>query len=63
MSMLPQFVRRKTGLLEQFCEHGIGHPTRASAQKLANTLKHHITAWLIHGCDGCCSKGMDDTKE
>ena len=45
-----QRVRRASGLLEDICEHGIGHPN-------SEWLKSHpeLAEGLgIHGCDGCC---------
>ncbi len=60
--MLKEFGRRETGLLEQFCEHGIGHPTLASAKEVARRYGHPVETWLTHGCDGCCQSGMEDDK-
>lgn len=40
---------RETGLLEDICEHGVGHPNRDFLQRFR---KHSG----IHGCDGCCGK-------
>lgn len=45
-----QQVIRETGLVEDICEHGCGHPNR-------EYLSTHKNANGIHGCDGCC---MDD---
>lgn len=61
--MLKRFGRRETGLLEQFCEHGVGHPTRASAEVVAKRMKHDVGTWMSHGCDGCCAKGMEDDRK
>ncbi len=61
--MTTTFYRRETGLLEQMCEHGIGHPTQASAKEIAKQYKHHVKVWMAHGCDGCCQKGMDHKKK
>jgi hypothetical protein len=47
-------IRRKSGLMEWVCEHGVGHPLLASAIKIANKHKHILSTWLTHGCDGCC---------
>ena len=39
---------RESGLVEDICEHGVGHPNR-------QWLDHHPKSGLsIHGCDGCC---------
>jgi hypothetical protein len=46
-------IRRETGLIEDICEHGVGHPN-------AHWLKVHDPKgkklFSIHGCDGCCSQ-------
>ena len=47
---ISQWVR-ETGLLEDICEHGVGHPNRDFLNK--NDLP---ASWGVHGCDGCCSK-------
>lgn len=47
-----QQVIRSSGLVEDICEHGVGHPNR-------EWIEAHPDApeWLqIHGCDGCCNK-------
>ena len=44
---------RETGLLEDVCEHGVGHPNRAW---LAEYDPHGERRWGVHGCDGCCSR-------
>ena len=54
--VLFQEVERASGLIETVCEHGVGHPTYESAKKVAEKHGHDINTWLIHGCDGCCSK-------
>lgn len=42
-------LTRSSGLVEDVCEHGVGHPNK---EWLA---KHpHRQAMDIHGCDGCC---------
>ncbi len=45
-------IVRSTGLVEDICEHGIGHPNLA-------WLKLHDPdgekGYGIHGCDGCCA--------
>ena len=43
---------RASGLVENTCEHGIGHPNKElTAPKFFDG---------IHGCDGCC--GHEDFK-
>lgn len=46
-----QSVRWETGLLEDICEHGIGHPNR---EWLAKYDPDGTKCFGIHGCDGCC---------
>jgi hypothetical protein len=41
-------ITRETGLVEDICKHGIGHPNDAYMLK-------HPKANSVHGCDGCCS--------
>ena len=45
-----QFVR-SSGLVEDTCNHGVGHPNK-------DWLEWHPdkTELAIHGCDGCCSE-------
>jgi len=46
-------IIRASGLVEDQCEHGIGHPN-------LTWMKEHDPdgkkCMGIHGCDGCCSK-------
>lgn len=42
-----QQVVRETGLVEDICSHGVGHPNLV-------WLKAHPNASGVHGCDGCC---------
>ena len=53
---MPNINVRKSGLREWVCEHGIGHPIPSSAELVAKQKGHDVSTWLIHGCDGCCSK-------
>lgn len=39
-------------VIEDICEHGLGHPNR-------EFLKKYPEASGIHGCDGCCSKDKE----
>lgn len=51
-------IRRESGLLEQMCVHGTGHPVYGSADWQAIQYNHSrddSNVWLIHGCCGCCS--------
>ena len=49
-------IRRETGLIEHACEHGTGHPNYYSAQRMNGYVDVKENTWLIHGCDGCCSR-------
>lgn len=56
MPTIKQTIMRTNGLVEDICEHGIGHPNKAKTK--ANFY------YAIHGCDGCCSKwGKAPMKE
>jgi hypothetical protein len=48
-------IVRSSGLVENICRHGIGHPHPASVAELE---KAGIMSMGIHGCDGCCTPGM-----
>lgn len=43
-------IFRDNGVIEDLCEHGVGHPNRAWLEK------YHSPHNGIHGCDGCCWK-------
>lgn len=46
-------IVRASGLVEDICEHGVGHPN------IEWMKKHDPDGKLmmgVHGCDGCCSK-------
>jgi hypothetical protein len=40
---------RMSGLVEDVCRHGVGHPNARWLE--AHPLLKHLS---IHGCDGCC---------
>ena len=44
------------GLIEAFCEHGVGHPIPESVE--IKILKTGDSSWGTHGCDGCCDPPM-----
>ena len=44
-------ARRGTGLIEDVCEHGIGHPNREWLRVYGD--RSHLS---VHGCDGCCTQ-------
>lgn len=58
---MPKIIERTSGIEEWICEHGIGHPTRESAERVAKKHGHPIDIWLQHCCDGCC-KNNDQFK-
>jgi hypothetical protein len=45
---------RQSGLVEDICEHGVGHPN-------SEYLRTHPKANSVHGCDGCCWKPKSKT--
>ena len=45
-------LTRETGLLEDVCKHGVGHPNRDWLAKHDPDGKYVMD---VHGCDGCCS--------
>lgn len=51
-----KLLHRASGLVEWICEHGVGHPDEDSAELIAKHYGHSTDTWLVHGCDGCCSK-------
>lgn len=48
----------RQGLVEYYCEHGIGHPAYGSALWIAECRGWDVDVELTHGCCGCC--GRDD---
>ena len=48
-----QQITRESGLIEDICKHGVGHPNRDWIKKYDS---RGIKGFSIHGCDGCCSK-------
>jgi len=49
-------IHRASGIIEILCEHGTGHPTKESVERVAKKHEHKVDVWMTHGCDGCCSK-------
>ena len=49
---------RASGLVEDECEHGVGHPNKM-------WLKEHSDEahWEVHGCDGCCTRKNTNRKK
>ena len=43
---------RMSGLVEDECQHGVGHPNK---DWLTQNDPDDKRALAIHGCDGCCS--------
>jgi len=50
-------VIRTSGLVENVCKHGVGHPHPASVKEFED---RGIMSMGVHGCDGCCCN--DNTK-
>lgn len=50
-------IERQSGLIEDICEHGVGHPNDDYLDKHPNMVKK---GFGIHGCDGCCNKKTKD---
>jgi hypothetical protein len=48
-----QQLYRESGLLEDVCKHGIGHP---NADWLKENDPKGKKRFAVHGCDGCCGK-------
>lgn len=46
-------LHRETGLVEDICPHGIGHPNATWLERHAPGDKLGLG---VHGCDGCCSR-------
>lgn len=46
-----QRLIRETGLQEDICRHGIGHPNQGWMKQHDSTGEGY---WGVHGCDGCC---------
>lgn len=44
---------RETGLVEDVCEHGIGHP---NITWLTKHDEEGTKRFGVHGCCGCCSR-------
>jgi hypothetical protein len=51
---------RETGLVEDVCVHGVGHPN-------LEWLKEHDPdgkwCFSVHGCDGCCSHKVEEKSK
>lgn len=47
-----QQVIRMSGLVEDICKHGVGHPNKDSLKEMK---RKGLKGYEIHGCDGCCS--------
>jgi|PlaIllAssembly_1097288.scaffolds.fasta_scaffold181920_4 hypothetical protein len=48
-----QQITRGSGLIENICKHGVGHPNEDS---LKDMEKMGLKGFGVHGCDGCCFK-------
>jgi len=45
---------RASGLVEDICEHGVGHPNREFLERHPGMEER---GFGVHGCDGCCRRG------
>jgi len=52
-------VIRASGLIEDICEHGMGHPNKAFLKANPNYIGAHSS----HTCDGCCNRLNDDKEK
>lgn len=50
-SWVVQQITRASGLLEDICKHGTGHPNKDFLEKHPEFVKKGFAS---HGCDGCC---------
>ena len=50
-------IVRETGLVEDLCEHGCGHPNTEWLQENDPDGKKRLS---VHGCCGCCWRTNDD---
>jgi hypothetical protein len=48
-----QQIIRDSGLVEDICKHGVGHP---NIGWLDDNDPDKKFGWGIHGCCGCCNK-------
>ena len=55
-----QQILRASGLIEDQCEHGIGH-TNPDSAAFFNWL-HGQQTYGVHGCDGCCGPVPESQK-
>jgi len=55
-------ITRETGLLEDICEHGVGHPNLQWIREYKEREPERGKHIGIHGCDGCCYKGENAPK-
>jgi hypothetical protein len=51
---------RETGLVEDVCKHGIGHPNEEFLEGLSVMRRNNFR---IHGCCGCCCDDMTKIKQ
>jgi len=51
---------RASGLVEDICKHGVGHPNEAWLKSVGGLVAR---AYSIHGCDGCCCDEYREARE
>lgn len=44
-------ITRETGLIEDICSHGVGHP---NDDFIKTVPEKDWFSWSVHGCCGCC---------
>jgi len=54
-----QQVTRGSGLVEDVCKHGVGHP---NSDWLARHDSKGHRGLALHGCDGCCLSDRDKLR-
>lgn len=52
-------IVRASGLVEDICKHGVGHPNEEWLRSHCLKPETYHT-WSIHGCDGCCSEAVKE---
>lgn len=58
-TFIQKTIRRETGLIENICKHGCGHPAYGSVDWLSKTVPESTkSTWSLHGCcqDRCCTQ-------
>lgn len=56
-----QQIRRASGLIEDICNCGVGHPNRAFLDTVKDAKRREVLS--VHGCCGCCFQGSPTKTE